>query len=269
LREALAARPDDDFVLAAPARRSRAASPASGRSSKAAKQASVAARALAFAWRHPLEIAISIGLAAAASAIIWNALALQTARHPAPLFSPRGQPRLEMPAPLPPTRPGMAVQDPAPPLTFAPGPISQPAPAVIVPPPRPAIRDAVGEVIRNSEASRGGEPSAQPKSAPVPLAAIAKPPAARDAIGDLIRLGEPAPIPPGYVGKPEPTRLVATGQRALAKLNYLSSKSDGIMGPETRQAVERFERDRRLPVTGEFGPRTARELAAQSGIAVE
>jgi peptidoglycan hydrolase-like protein with peptidoglycan-binding domain len=41
------------------------------------------------------------------------------------------------------------------------------------------------------------------------------------------------------------------------------------MGPGTRQAIERFERDRRLPVTGEFTPRTVRELTAASGISVE
>ena len=149
---------------------------------------------------------------------------------------------------MPPTRPGTAFAEPqlAPPAAYqAPVAPSQPAPAIAVPPPRPTGRDAIGDAIRGGEA-----PAAQPKSAPVPLAAMSRPAPARDAIGDLIRLGEPAPIPPGYVGKPEPTHLVATGQRALVKLNYLTSKADGIMGPETRQAVERFERDRRLPVTG-------------------
>ena len=266
MREALAARPDDDFILSAPVRRSRSAAPPSGRSLKAAKKASVSARALAFAWRYPLEIVISIGLSAAAFAIIWNALALQTARHPAPLFSPPRGPHVEQPAPLPPTRPATPFQEPAPPLALWPAPAAPSAPAVAVPPSRPAPRDPIGDVIR-------GEAPAQTKPAPVQTPATApaaaKPAAARDAIGDLIRLGEPAPIPPGYVGKPEPTRLVATGQRALVKLNYLASKADGIMGPETRLAIERFERDRRLQVTGEFGPRTARELAAQAGIAVE
>src|SRR3954468_3065557 len=191
LREALAARPDDDFVLAAPPRRSRAAPSRSGRSTASAKQPGIGARALAFAWRYPLEIAISIGLSAAAFAIIWNALALQTARHPAPLFSPRGQ-RTEQPAPLPPMRPGPAFAEPqAPPAAYqAPVSPSQPAaPAIAVPPPRPTGRDAIGDAIRGGEA-----PAAQPKSAPVPLAAMSRPAPARDAIGDLIRLGEPAPI---------------------------------------------------------------------------
>jgi peptidoglycan hydrolase-like protein with peptidoglycan-binding domain len=62
---------------------------------------------------------------------------------------------------------------------------------------------------------------------------------------------------------------VAAGQRALAKLGYGTMKVDGIMGPETRQALDRFERERRLPATGEFSHRTARELSTLSGIPVE
>ncbi len=104
-----------------------------------------------------------------------------------------------------------------------------------------------------------------PAAAPAPAA-----PAARDPIADLIRLGGGAPpAPPAPVGKPDATRTVSAGQRALAKLGYISAKPDGVMGPGTRQAIERFERERRLPVTGEFSGRTARELSTLSGIAVE
>jgi peptidoglycan hydrolase-like protein with peptidoglycan-binding domain len=67
----------------------------------------------------------------------------------------------------------------------------------------------------------------------------------------------------------EPQRHVASAQRALLKLGYGPLKTDGIFGQETRQAIARFERDRRLTQTGELGPRTVRELSAQSGIRVE
>jgi peptidoglycan hydrolase-like protein with peptidoglycan-binding domain len=40
-------------------------------------------------------------------------------------------------------------------------------------------------------------------------------------------------------------------------------------GTGTRQAIERFEQDKRLPVTGEFNARTVRELSSASGIAVQ
>ena len=90
-----------------------------------------------------------------------------------------------------------------------------------------------------------------------------------ETIAELIRAGGEAPIPPGYVGRPEATLSVEQGQRALEKLGYGPLRADGIMGSATRQAIERFEKDHRLPVTGELGARTSRELANTSGIAIE
>jgi peptidoglycan hydrolase-like protein with peptidoglycan-binding domain len=46
-------------------------------------------------------------------------------------------------------------------------------------------------------------------------------------------------------------------------------KIDGLAGQETRLAIERFEREQKIPVTGELGPRTLRELSARSGMAIE
>jgi hypothetical protein len=262
LREVLAARSDHDFVVAAPRARSRRGAPAK-------PPEGVARRVLSFALRHPREIAVTLLLAGAGGAIAWNALALQTARHPAPLFGSRldegasGQ----APAPLR-ADPLSRIMDPAP-ATLFPSDGSAPLP------PRPAGRDPVGETIRAGEpAARSAPmPVVLPPARPVPSSAPAtvatpRPPAAmRDPIGDLIRLGQPAPIPPGLVGRP-PGNIVSAGQRALARLGY-GVTVDGLMGPSTRQAIEQFERDRRLPVTGEFNPQTARALAAHSGVPVE
>jgi peptidoglycan hydrolase-like protein with peptidoglycan-binding domain len=101
---------------------------------------------------------------------------------------------------------------------------------------------------------------------PVRPAASAEAKPSRDAIGDLIRTGEPGTRPPANVGEPG---RVAAAQRALIKLGYGPLKADGVMGAGTRQALERFEKDRRLPVTGELAARTVRDLAAQSGIGIE
>jgi hypothetical protein len=262
VREALAARSDNDFIAEpAPPRRPRRKAAA-----KPARRAGWLARLGPFALRYPLEIAITAGLVAAGSAIVWNALALQTARHPAPWFG-----RAEAPAPLPPARPA----PPAPAPAAAP---AAPAPQVSVPvaPRATAPRDAIGDLIRGGDApaplavpaARPGAAPPAPPARPAPAAAPA-PPAPRDPIADMIRLGDAPPVPPALVGRPEPARLVASAQRALAKLNYLAAKPDGLMGPGTRQAIERFERERRLPVTGELGTRTARELAAASGLPVE
>ena len=63
--------------------------------------------------------------------------------------------------------------------------------------------------------------------------------------------------------KADPT--VAKAQRALVKLGYGPLKADGLMGASTRAAIEKFERDRKLPVKGEPSTRTFRELATRAG----
>jgi len=96
-----------------------------------------------------------------------------------------------------------------------------------------------------------------------PQAAIA--PQGRDAIGDLLRGGGVSTAVPDP--KQEQVRSVAAVQRALNRLGYGPMKADGIFGSGTKLALERFERDRKLPVTGEMSPRVMKELAAASGIA--
>ncbi len=81
-------------------------------------------------------------------------------------------------------------------------------------------------------------------------------------------MGGPVPVPPANVGRPDSGETVLAGQRALARLGY-SVKVDGLMGSGTRQAIERFAQDKRLPVTGEFNARTLRELSNASGVAVQ
>jgi peptidoglycan hydrolase-like protein with peptidoglycan-binding domain len=41
------------------------------------------------------------------------------------------------------------------------------------------------------------------------------------------------------------------------------------MGPETQAAIERFERDRKLPVTGKLSDQMLRELAVVTGRTIE
>ncbi len=90
---------------------------------------------------------------------------------------------------------------------------------------------------------------------------------ARDPIGDMIRSADTTGS--ASAARPDPQRPIAAAQRALVKLGYGPIKVDGVFGQETRQALERFERDKRLPQTGELASRTARELSAASGIRVE
>ncbi|MDE1568495.1 peptidoglycan-binding domain-containing protein [Aquabacter sediminis] len=102
-----------------------------------------------------------------------------------------------------------------------------------------------------------GEPSdallAQIRRSPVAASA-----AAQDATGSV--------RPPADV--PGSNRILAV-QKTLAKLGYGPIKMDGKPGTETRLAIQRFERDRNLPASGEITDRLVRELSAVSGMPIE
>lgn len=66
---------------------------------------------------------------------------------------------------------------------------------------------------------------------------------------------------------PEP-RVLAI-QRALSDFGYGQIKPTGQYDPETKAAIEKFERDRKLPVTGQLSDRFVRELAAMTGRPLE
>jgi peptidoglycan hydrolase-like protein with peptidoglycan-binding domain len=58
-------------------------------------------------------------------------------------------------------------------------------------------------------------------------------------------------------------------QRALNKVGYGPVKEDGVYGATTKAAIELFEKSHKLAVRGEPNGRVLKELAAASGIAVE
>jgi hypothetical protein len=119
-----------------------------------------------------------------------------------------------------------------------------------LPPARPA------ELAAGPSPGKAQAPAAIAAPVPSPV------PAQRDPIADMLKQGaSPAAT--------EPNRTVLAAQRALNKLGYGPIRPDGVFGVSTRQQIERFERDRKLTVTGELGTRTARELAAASGIALD
>ncbi|HZP70879.1 MAG TPA: peptidoglycan-binding domain-containing protein [Pseudolabrys sp.] len=66
-----------------------------------------------------------------------------------------------------------------------------------------------------------------------------------------------------------PSKRIVAVQRALADFGYGQIKATGAYDPETRSAIEKFERDHRLPVTGQLSERLVRELAAMTGRPLE
>jgi peptidoglycan hydrolase-like protein with peptidoglycan-binding domain len=66
-----------------------------------------------------------------------------------------------------------------------------------------------------------------------------------------------------------PSKRILAVQRALADFGYGPVRPTGALGPETKAAIERFERDRKLPLTGQISDRLTRELAAVTGRPLE
>jgi hypothetical protein len=61
-------------------------------------------------------------------------------------------------------------------------------------------------------------------------------------------------------GLPLTRKLIMDVQRALNREGYNAGAADGSMGPATRKALRRFQRDNALPVTGQIDRETAQRL---------
>ena len=112
-----------------------------------------------------------------------------------------------------------------------------------------------------------------------PPAASAATPAATSAAAGAMRL--PPPLPAALTqanGAAAPTRndpiaaLIAPSrqlmavQRALSDFGYGQIQPDGLYGPETKDAIVRFERQHKLPVTGQVSDRLLKALATMTGV---
>jgi peptidoglycan hydrolase-like protein with peptidoglycan-binding domain len=87
----------------------------------------------------------------------------------------------------------------------------------------------------------------------------------------------PQPAPAGVARPPAPipassrndlasgSRRVAAVQRTLTEYGYGQLKPTGTVGSETQAAIQKFERDRKIPVTGQMSDRLVRELTAMIG----
>jgi hypothetical protein len=63
-------------------------------------------------------------------------------------------------------------------------------------------------------------------------------------------------------------KQLAAVQRALADFGYGQIKPNGVVDADTKAAIEKFEKERKLPVTGQLSERVVRELAAMTGRAL-
>ena len=95
-----------------------------------------------------------------------------------------------------------------------------------------------------------------------------------DALGNLIK--QPATTssvnaaPPATPRVPPLAQLsgarrVAAVQRVLTEYGYGQLKPTGMISSDTQAAIQRFERERKLPVDGQVTDRLVRELIAVTG----
>ena len=119
--------------------------------------------------------------------------------------------------------------------------------------------------------------AAAPASGSVPV-----PPARRQASTRIpaatLPSAAPPPVPPASIpvrtaaARPdpiaellEPSNKTIAVQRALTEFGYGQIKPTGTVGPETKAAIEKFERARGLKVTGQLSERLTRELSTLKG----
>jgi hypothetical protein len=226
-----------------------------------------AGRIAAAIAQHPREFVAIVMSTIAIFAIASNALFLQKGPHPAPIFAAR--PLLQQEAIVPPRISGTQshlgsdltaqarvqlianIQRELSRKSFYDG----PADGIWGSKTDAAVRDflqASGSKV-NPEANENLLRAISNYVAkPIAVAAAPSPPAT-DPIAKLI----------------SPSKRIVSIQRALADFGYGQIKVTGVYDPETRSAIEKFERDHRLPVTGQISDRFVRELAAMTGRPLE
>jgi hypothetical protein len=182
----------------------------------------------------PKDMIAGVLAFAAVSAIIANALFLQAGRHPSPMF-------------------GSVVAIPA----------AGSAPASLLPRPRP-----VEAVTRAADASPSEPKPAEPKAADAMSNLVKSTGAPAAAPSNIARPAAAIPALPHNETTANPTaasRRVAAVQRALTEYGYGQLKPTGTIGSDTQAAIQKFERERKIPVTGQISDRLVHELTTLIG----
>ena len=135
--------------------------------------------------------------------------------------------------------------------------------------------------------SADAEPRREDESRPIEIKPVeAKPseskapdPKPADPISNLVKATAAAPIAPSNVVRPPAlipaphgdtapitgSRRVAAVQRVLTEYGYGQLKATGTIGSDTQAAIHKFEREHKMPPTGQMSDRLVRELAAMVG----
>lgn len=252
----------------------------------------------ALGWNARDVFGLAVGICAML-AILINVLFMQSGPHPAPMFN--GKPVAAKPmaaedttvavaaprapaierAALPPAIPGTSAKAAPAPAKSTPAATSRAPGEIITDIQRELARRGFFDgaidglygpktdgAIRDFEQMAGLRPSHEPSEAL--LAAIQRAPAkVVKAAGNAAPVVRPAaPVRNEAERQPSSKRVIAL-QRVLAEFGYGQIKPTGVVDAETQTAIEKFERERRLPITGQASERVTRELAAMTGRPLE
>jgi hypothetical protein len=208
---------------------------------------------------------------AVATAIAINALFLQTGRHPSPMFGSV----VVMPLT------SLAAGNPLP----RPRPMEADVSQIETKSAEPKVVELKAAEPKLIESKNIESKAIEPKA--VELKAVelkSAEPKLADPLGNLVKATSasapsniarpPAPIPvssrsDASANAASTSRRVAAVQRALTEYGYAQLKPTGVVGPDTQAAIQKFERERKLAVTGQVSDRLVRELAAMTGHPVD
>jgi peptidoglycan hydrolase-like protein with peptidoglycan-binding domain len=251
---------------------------------------------LALGWSRRDVAGVAVG-ALATIAILLNVLFMQSGSHPAPMFrdafvppeSAKAAPIRIKPvevvdsAPAVVPRPRPADPAPAAPAAKVATPAGSRMPGEIISDiQRELVRrgyyDGVVDglygpktdaAIRDFEQAAGLKPSTEPSEALL-QAMVRAPAKLTKATTGSTAAARPLPgRAEAAVERPAPSKRVIALQRALAEYGYGQIRPSGIIDAETQSAIEKFERERKLPITGQASDRVVRELAAMTGRPLE
>jgi peptidoglycan hydrolase-like protein with peptidoglycan-binding domain len=113
------------------------------------------------------------------------------------------------------------------------------------------------QAIRDFQKGKGGQNTLEPNDALLNL--IKRSPVKGDITGSI-----DGPLE----GERKSLRVLSL-QRALARLGYGPVRISGTFSPDTKEAVERFERDWKMPVTGLMTDNLFAKLAAVNGAPID
>ncbi|TMJ34227.1 MAG: peptidoglycan-binding protein [Alphaproteobacteria bacterium] len=226
-------------------------------------------------WTARDVVGFAVG-ALATVAIAINVLFMQSGSHPAPFFKPAATATKPIAA-----APARRIE-----------PILAPAPSKAAPPamrtPGEIITDIQRELsrrgyyegpldglygpktdaaIRDFEHALGLKPSTQPNDSLLQTIMRSPSKAGKGTTGTISR--PPAARPDTALDPPAASPRIIAVQRALAEFGYGQIRANGIVDAETQRAIERFERERKLPITGQISDRVIRELTAATGRPLE